>query len=78
MSFDAAQRSRRSYCYSCLSPIKFIYYQTLANALSSGHNLVLGLTIPYSNLQDLGNDLRWTLDERSRHEGYLLYGPIPC
>ena len=58
--------------------MKFIYYQTLANALSSRHNLVLGLTIPYSNLQDLRNDLRWALDEMSGHEGYLLYGPILC
>lgn len=63
MSFDAAQRSRRSYCYSYLLPMKFIYYQTLAGALNAGHNLVLGLSIPYSNLQDLRSDLHWALDE---------------
>lgn len=54
--------------------MKFIYYQALASSLNSGHNLVWGLTIPYSNLQDLRNDLRWALNEMSGHEGYLLYG----
>jgi len=78
MPFDPAQRSRRSYCYDCLSLIKFIYYQILANALNSRHNLVLELTIPYSNLQDLRKDLHRTLDKMSVHETYLLCGSIPC
>ena len=78
MPFDPAQRSRRSYCYSCLSPIKFIHYQILAKALSSRHNLVFELTIPYSNLQDLRKDQHRTLDKMSVHEAYLLCRSIPC